>query len=135
MCLCLLPSLRLRTRTLTPICSKRFVRFVETNWMVLGAGTHKLIHHIRGEATPDEKALGSFTRRKLKELSVWDLRLASKCQRSSEVEHIWHTMSCPTWRHGVAFPTSLAALKHIPHASNSGACICSLFCLRPYVSS
>jgi hypothetical protein len=34
-CQCLLPSLRLRTRTLTPICSKRFVRFVETNWMVL----------------------------------------------------------------------------------------------------
>jgi hypothetical protein len=33
--LCLLPSLRLRTRTLTPVCSKRFVKFVETSWAVL----------------------------------------------------------------------------------------------------
>jgi hypothetical protein len=33
--LCLLPSLRSRTRTLIPICFQRFVRFVETNWMVL----------------------------------------------------------------------------------------------------
>ncbi len=34
--LCLLPSLHSRTRILTTqICSKRFVRFVETNWMML----------------------------------------------------------------------------------------------------
>jgi hypothetical protein len=38
-----------------------------------GAGTYELVHHIRGIATPDEFALGSFTRRKLKQLPIWDL--------------------------------------------------------------
>jgi hypothetical protein len=28
------------------------------------AGTYELVHHIRGKASPDELALGSFTRRK-----------------------------------------------------------------------
>jgi hypothetical protein len=37
------------------------------------AGTHELVHHIRGKATADELALGSFTRRKLKQLPIWDL--------------------------------------------------------------
>jgi hypothetical protein len=37
------------------------------------AGTHELVHHIRGKATPDELALGSFTRPKLKQLPIWDL--------------------------------------------------------------
>jgi hypothetical protein len=32
---------------LTPICSKRFVRFVETKWMVLA---NELVHHILGES-------------------------------------------------------------------------------------
>jgi hypothetical protein len=35
-----------------------------------GAGTQELVHHIRGEATPDEQDLGSFTRRKLKQLPI-----------------------------------------------------------------
>jgi hypothetical protein len=43
-----------------------------------GAGTHELVHHIRGEATPEEEALGNLTRRKLKQLSIWDLWLASE---------------------------------------------------------
>jgi hypothetical protein len=34
LCLCQLPSLCLRTHTLTSICSEQFFRFVETNWMV-----------------------------------------------------------------------------------------------------
>jgi hypothetical protein len=38
-----------------------------------GAGTYELVHHIRGIATPDEFALGSLTRRKLKQLPIWDL--------------------------------------------------------------
>jgi hypothetical protein len=42
------------------------------------ADTHELVHHIRGKATPDEQALGSFARRKLKQLPVWDLWLASE---------------------------------------------------------
>jgi hypothetical protein len=41
------------------------------------AGTHELVDHIRGEDTPDEQAYGSFTRRKLKQLHIGDLRLAS----------------------------------------------------------
>jgi hypothetical protein len=48
----------------TPICSKGFVRFVERKGMLLSL--IELVHHIRGEATPDELAVGSFTRRKLK---------------------------------------------------------------------
>jgi hypothetical protein len=43
-----------------------------------GAGTCELVYHIRGKATPDELALGSFTRRKLKQLPIWDLWLASE---------------------------------------------------------
>jgi hypothetical protein len=44
-----------------------------------GAGTHELVHHIRGgEATPDERDLGSFTHRKLKQLPIRDLWLFSK---------------------------------------------------------
>jgi hypothetical protein len=42
-----------------------------------GAGTYELMHHIRGKATPDKLALGSFTRRKLKQLPIWHLWLAS----------------------------------------------------------
>jgi hypothetical protein len=42
------------------------------------AGTFELVHHIRGKATPDELALGSFTRRKLKQLPILDLWLASE---------------------------------------------------------
>jgi hypothetical protein len=34
------------------------------------AGTHELVHHICGKATPDDLALGSFTRRKLKQLLI-----------------------------------------------------------------
>jgi hypothetical protein len=34
------------------------------------AGTSELVHHIRGKAIPDELALGSFTRRKLKQLPI-----------------------------------------------------------------
>jgi hypothetical protein len=43
-----------------------------------GAGTYELVHRIRGKATPDELVLGSFTRRKLMQLPIWDLWLALK---------------------------------------------------------
>jgi hypothetical protein len=42
------------------------------------AGTYELLHHIRGKATPEEPALGSFTRRKLKQLLNSDLWLTSE---------------------------------------------------------
>jgi hypothetical protein len=42
------------------------------------AGTFELVHHIRGKATADELALGCFTRRKLKQLPILDLWLASE---------------------------------------------------------
>jgi hypothetical protein len=42
-----------------------------------GASTHELVHHIHGEATPDEQVLGCFTRHMLKQLPIWDLYLAS----------------------------------------------------------
>jgi hypothetical protein len=64
----LLPSLRLRMRALTPICSQRFGRFVETEWIVLA-----LVHRIRVETAHDEQAHASFTYRKLKQLSIWPL--------------------------------------------------------------
>jgi hypothetical protein len=34
------------------------------------AGTHKLVHHISGEATPDEQVIGGFIRRTLKQLPI-----------------------------------------------------------------
>jgi hypothetical protein len=42
------------------------------------AGTFELVHHIRGKAPPNELALASFTRRKLKHLPSWDIWLASE---------------------------------------------------------
>jgi hypothetical protein len=42
------------------------------------ARTRELVHHIRGKATPDEYALVSFTRRKLKQLPFCDLWLAAE---------------------------------------------------------
>jgi hypothetical protein len=42
------------------------------------AGNYYLVHHIRGNATPDELVLGSVTRRKLTQLPIWNLWLASK---------------------------------------------------------
>jgi hypothetical protein len=75
------------------------------------AGTHELVHHIRGKATPEKEALGSFARRKLKPPPIWDVWLASEWLRtarlSSEVENLWRTLPCPTWCHGVAFPLEL----------------------------
>jgi hypothetical protein len=44
------------------------------------ANTHELVHHIHGTATPDEQVLGSFTRRKLKQLPICDLWLASEIE-------------------------------------------------------
>ena len=41
-------------------------------------GAHEVVHRIRGKATPEEQALGSFTRRKLKQLPIWDAWLASE---------------------------------------------------------
>jgi hypothetical protein len=49
--------------TLTPICHIRGDELDD-------AGTHELVHHIRGTATPDEQALRSFTRRKRKQLPI-----------------------------------------------------------------
>jgi hypothetical protein len=43
-----------------------------------GAGTHELVHRIRGEAIPDEVIIGSFTRRKHKQISTLDLSLPSE---------------------------------------------------------
>jgi hypothetical protein len=37
-----------------------------------------MVHHIRGKATLNKLALGSFTRRKLKQLLIWILWLASE---------------------------------------------------------
>jgi hypothetical protein len=42
------------------------------------AGTYELVHHTHAKATAYELALGSFTRRKLKQLPIWDIWLASE---------------------------------------------------------
>jgi hypothetical protein len=63
------------------------------------------LHLFHGEATFDEQALGSFTRHKLKQLPTsWDLWLASEW---TQLDHLWRTLSCPTWRHGVTFLSEL----------------------------
>jgi hypothetical protein len=74
--LCLLTSLRLRTRTKADL----FERICQNRGDELdGAGTPELVHHIRGEASPPyEQVLGSYTRRKLTQLPIWDIRLASE---------------------------------------------------------
>jgi hypothetical protein len=57
--------------------------FFETVCQIRGdqlyaAGTYELVHHIRGKATPDELALGSFAPRKLAQLPTWDLWFAEE---------------------------------------------------------
>jgi hypothetical protein len=73
--LCQLLSLRLRTRTLTSICSKRFVRFAGTNWMMSTLMNWCITSVIKLHPTG---ILCSFTRRKLKHLPIWDPWLASE---------------------------------------------------------
>jgi hypothetical protein len=41
-------------------------------------GADQVVHRIHGKATSDEKALGSFTRRMLMQLPIWDIWLASE---------------------------------------------------------
>jgi hypothetical protein len=53
------------------VCQIRWDELADT-------GTYELVHHIHGKATPDELVLGSFTRRKLKQLPSRDIRLASE---------------------------------------------------------
>jgi hypothetical protein len=67
-------------------------------------GTHELVHHIRGTASPDEKALGSFDRRKLKQLPIWDLGLASEWKQLDAHQKQKVFSVCPTWRHGIPLP-------------------------------
>jgi hypothetical protein len=54
--------------------------------------------------------LGSFTRRKLKQLHILGslafLEMET-ARRSSEAAHLWCTLPYRTWHHGVAFPASL----------------------------
>jgi hypothetical protein len=58
-----------------------------------GAGTNELVHHILSEATPDEHDLGSFTRRKLKQLPILDLKWK---QLYAHQEQIIFGVRCPT---------------------------------------
>jgi hypothetical protein len=61
-----------------------------------GAGTHELAHHIRDEATPDEQELGPFTRRKLKQLPIWDLWLSSRWKElDAQQEQNIFCVRCP----------------------------------------
>jgi hypothetical protein len=90
--LCLLSSLRLRTRSYTdanlfePLCQTRGDELD-------GAGTHELVHHIRVAATPDEQGLA---RRKPKQLPIWDLWLSSKWkQLDAHLKHNISGIRCP----------------------------------------
>jgi hypothetical protein len=156
--LCLLPSLSLRTRTtrtLTPICSKQFVRFVETNWAMLAL---MKVHHIRGTATPDEQALGSFTRHKFEQLTIWDLWLASEWKQldalqkqnlsgipcpappgATVLRSHWNCIIKPRGTRKARMycdgskcaAPELRFAPSIPRASTSHTCVCSFLCLLP----
>jgi hypothetical protein len=86
--LCLLSSLRLRTRTLAPTCSKRFVRFAETSRMIC---TRALVHHSYTRRIDP----CSFTRRKLKQLPIWDLWLTSEIGKSSTLTRSRKSLGAP----------------------------------------
>jgi hypothetical protein len=120
-----------------------------------------LVHHIRGESTADEKALTSFTRRKLKQLPTWNLWRDSEwkqldahqkqnvfgepCRsppgarysaltgatRSSPVEPV--RLACVALVRSVLHP-SFASPRHMHLALISHACACSLPCPRHKVS-
>jgi hypothetical protein len=129
---------------------------IRGNEVIDDAGTHELAHHIRSTTTPDELALGSFTRRKLKQLPIWDLWLASEWkQLDAHQKQEVFGVPCPAHlvprccvpigittisRVGlvkllcaVMDPSemlqSAAYLKRMPRASTSYAYVCSLLCL------
>jgi hypothetical protein len=68
------------------------------------AGTHELVHHIRGTATPGEQAFASFTRRKLKQFPIG----ISGSPQTGNTPTLTRSRTSlayrilPTWRHGVA---------------------------------
>jgi hypothetical protein len=125
------------------------------------AGPYELVHHIRGKATPDELALGFFTRRKLKQLlsGIYGLpgkgnrltlirskkslaclvlpRLVPRCctpigtTSLSRVELV--KLECAVMDPSVPFQR-FASPKRMPRASISHACVCSLLCPLPWVS-
>jgi hypothetical protein len=128
-----------------------------------GASTHELVHHIRGEATPEEEALGTLTRRKLKQLSIWDLWLASEWKQldAHQKQNVFGALVLPHMALRCCVPIGIttlslcvalaklvcvamdpsvplqrsASLRRMPRASTSRACVCSMLCLPPWVSS
>jgi hypothetical protein len=126
-----------------------------------GAGTFELVHHIRGKASADELALGSFTRPNLKQLPIWDLRLASEWkQLDAHQKQEVFGVPCPAqpgatvlrshWNYIIKpcgtpkarmccdgskrTAPKLRFAKRMPRVSISRACGCSLLCLLPGVS-
>jgi hypothetical protein len=125
------------------------------------AGTYELVHHIRGKATANALSLGSFTRRKLKQLlfGIYGLprngnslmltrskkslvclvlpRLVPPCcvpigiTSSSRVELV--KLACAVMDPSAPLQ-SFASPKRMPRASISHARVCSLLCLLPSVS-
>jgi hypothetical protein len=152
-----LPPLRLRTRTLTPICSKRFVRFVGTSWMMLvltkwcTTSVVKL-HPMSLPSVPSSVASflfgiyglpqnggNSTLTRSRKYLAFLALpRMVPRCcvpvgiTLLSRVEVV--KLACAVMDPSVPLQ-SFASPKRMPRASISHACVCSLPCLLPWVSS
>jgi hypothetical protein len=58
------------------------------------AGTHETVHYLR--STSDEQALASFTRRKPKQLPIWDLWLASELKElDAQQKQVVFGVPCP----------------------------------------
>jgi hypothetical protein len=157
--LCLLvPSLRLRTHTLTLICSKRFVRFVETKWMVLLLSISSMVKSLSTNRplvpSPVTNSscsllLGiSGSPRNGRSLTLTSIRaslvylvlphLAPRCYVPIGITTVSRVGPAilPCFAMDPSVPLqSFASLKRMTLASTSRACVCSLLGLLPSLSS
>jgi hypothetical protein len=121
----LVPSLRLRTRTLTLICSKRFVRFVEANWMILAlsiSSVMKLLSTNRPLApSPATNSSSSLL-----------LVISGSPWNGSSLTVLFGARNTPMFCDDPSAPLqSFASLKRMTIASTNRGYVCSLLCLLP----
>jgi hypothetical protein len=86
--LCLLLSLRFRTHTLSPICSKRFIRFGETSWMVLAFINLSITSLVKLHLTNRTLVLSPIASSKTSLLGYLAFLERETARRSPEVENL-----------------------------------------------
>jgi hypothetical protein len=158
--LCLLPSLRSRTRTLTLICSKRLARFEQMNWTMLAlmnwcttsvvklhlrkrplvpspvASSSRLLFGMSGSPRNGYSSTLIRSRKSLAHLAL--PHLVPRCCvpiGTISLSRVGLVQLACAVMDPSAPPQSFASPKYMRRASISHACACYLLCLLPWASS